>query len=396
MGGSTRGRTEGRNKIKICIASTWKSLCGISTYSNYQTSELQKLNPDLFILAEDRTDSGPDDTQQSTLPYSECWSRYRGFDRVLDVIKQQKPDIIHWSHEFGLFCLTKKTMLEYLDLLEKINKLNIKQTIVYHSVPHVLGNPFFSEYFERSSSFFDKIIVHTDEQMFKLIEYKVPQSKLVHINHGVLLCPLYDKQEARKKLGIPQNKKVVMSMGFFGGLKGVDELIGIHAELIKTDPNILFYFVGGLHYATAIYGRDYMKQCFKNILNKGLKDKFIITGFVHEDLLPWYYAASDLAVLNYKPSGYLSASGCSAKLVASKRLIVTTDGTHRNDEIRNGKECIKIHYADMEGLTRTIQNVINHPDENIINNAYSYAQENQWATAAKKHMEIWNEIGNRI
>jgi len=109
------------------------------------------------------------------------------------------------------------------------------------------------------------------------LNYKVPQSKLVHINHGVLLCPLYDKQEARKKLGIPQNKKVVMSMGFFGGLKGVDELIGIHAELIKTDPNILFYFVGGLHYATAIYGRDYMKQCFKNILNKGLKDKFIKT-----------------------------------------------------------------------------------------------------------------------
>jgi len=278
----------------------------------------------------------------------------------------------------------------YLNLIEKINKLNIKQTIVYHSVPHILGNPFFSEYFTKSSPFFDKIVVHTNEQMLKLIEYKVPQDKITHINHGVLLCPLYEKYEARQKLGIPQDKKVIMSMGFFGGLKGVDELIGIHSDILKVNPNTLFYFVGGLHYATANYGKDYMKQCFRNILSRGMKNKFIITGFVHEDLLPWYYAASDLAVLNYKPSGYLSASGCSAKLVASKRLILTTDGTHRNDEIKNGVECLKTGYAEPDKLRQLILNQIDNPDEKIINNAYEYAQENQWANIANKYTKMWN------
>ena len=178
-------------------------------------------------------------------------------------------------------------------------------------------------------------------------------------------------------------------MGFFGGLKGVEELVNIHSDILKTNPDVLFYFVGGLHYATAAYGRSYMKDCFRSIINKGLRNKFVITGFVPEEKLPWYYAASDLAVLNYKPSGYMSPSGCSAKLTASKRLIITTEGTHRNDELKNGVECIKINYTDMGGLRDAIMGQLDDPDEKIINNAYLYAQENQWKNVVDKHLNLW-------
>ena len=178
-----------------------------------------------------------------------------------------------------------------------------------------------------------------------------------------------------------------MSMGFFGGLKGVEDLINIHSDILKTDPNVLFYFVGGLHYATAAYGRSYMKDCFRSIINKGLRNKFTITGFVSEDMLPWYYAASDVSVLNYYPSGYMSPSGCSAKLTASKRLIITTDGTHRNDELENGKECIKVHYSDMDKMRQVITNSFEQDYSSIIKNAYDYAQENSWANVSQRYMD---------
>jgi len=289
--------------------------------------------------------------------------------------------------------LNQDTTRQYIELIKTINKLGIRQTIVYHSVPG-MPNAFFQHYFDESTPFFDKIVAHTNEQLFALSNiYKLPQDKLLHINHGTKLCPFYDKQEARTKLNIPdefdpsQNKKIVLSMGFFGGLKGVDELIDIHADLIQSNPDIIFVFAGGLHFATAQYGKEYMKRCFSSIISKGLKGKFIITGFIHENQLPFYYAASDLAVLNYKPSGYLSASGCSAKLVGSKRLIITTDATHRNDEIRNGIECLKAHYTDLDGLKNLIKNQLNNPNDTIINNAYTYAQENQWKNVADRYMK---------
>jgi glycosyltransferase involved in cell wall biosynthesis len=377
--------------VKIGIATTWRVQCGISTYGNYFASALEKINPDIFILAEDRAVGGPDNnTVYSTLPYIECWNRNTGFSKVLDVVKAKEPDVIHWSHEFGLFCLNQDTANQYIKLLEEINKLGIKQTIVYHSIPFN-PNIFFQHYFDSSNKYFDKIIVHTEEQRKKLLEFKVPEDKIKHINHGTKLCELYDKQLARQKLGMPKDKKIVMSMGFFGGLKGVDELIDIHEDIIHSDPNILFYFVGGLHFATAQYGKEYMKKCFRDIVNKGLKDKFIITGFVNEDMLPYYYAASDLAVLNYKPSGYLSASGCSAKLVGSKRLILTTAGTHRNDEIRDKIECLKTPWAEPDKLKDMILSQINKPNENIINSAYSYAQDNSWDNIAQKYVsEVWD------
>ena len=353
------------------------------------------INPDIYILAEDRSAGGPDEDQKSDLPYTECWNRYHGYDdparpSFLSIVEKEKPDIIHWSHEFGLFCLTQKTANEYLVLLEKINRLGIKQTIVYHSVPQI-PNRFFTEYFNQSSPLLDKIVVHTNEQLLSLKnDYKVPQSKLIHINHGVKLCPLYEQAEARRKLGIPLDKKVIMSMGFFGGLKGVEELIDVHSDIIKTNPDVLFYFVGGLHYATAAYGKQYMKECFRKILGKQLRNKFFITGFVPEETLPYYYAASNLAVLNYKPSGYLSPSGCSAKLTASKRLIITTDGTHRNDELENNKQCIKVPYNDMNKMRTEIINSLEEDNTPIIENAYKYALENQWAKISEEYInEVW-------
>src|SRR5438552_10773423 len=143
-------RRRRRKLVKIAIASSWREICGISTYNLYFTNELQKLNSDLFILAENRAAGGPDDGQISSLPNEQCWNRYLGFSPadnlrgVLEVIEEKKPDIVHWSHEFGLFCLTPKTTAEYINLLEKINQLGIKQTVTYHSVP-VNGNNFFRE-----------------------------------------------------------------------------------------------------------------------------------------------------------------------------------------------------------------------------------------------------------
>src|SRR5437588_3855976 len=150
---------------KIIVATTWKSICGICNYNSYYIDELKRLNPNLFVLAEDRSSSGHDNiTVYPDVQYKECWNRTTGFSRVLDVIKEQSPDVIHWSHEFGLFCLNQSTTIQYLALLEAINKLGIKQTIVYHSVPQI-SNAFFQHYFDKSSPFFDKIVAHTNEQM---------------------------------------------------------------------------------------------------------------------------------------------------------------------------------------------------------------------------------------
>src|SRR5437879_1546297 len=108
--------------MKIAIATSWREICGISTYNLYFTNELQKLNPDLFILAENRAAGGPDDGQVSTLPNEQCWNRYLGFSPadnlrgVLEVIKDKKPDIIHWSHELYLasyLLLLRELLLDY-------------------------------------------------------------------------------------------------------------------------------------------------------------------------------------------------------------------------------------------------------------------------------------------
>lgn len=367
--------------------STFLVRCGISTYANYYLSALKKAsNYDITVLAEERDVGGKDDSQPDIVPYVECWNRYIGFDRMLKEIKKLQPDEIHFNHEFGLQCLNPDMMLHFLDTLKQIKSMDVKTVFTYHSVP-IQSHNFFTYYFTNVSQFSDKSVFHTEEARQQAINLGLKGESSV-IKHGVLIPQLYDREKARKELNIPSDKRVIMSMGWFGGLKGVMELIDMMPEILKQMPSILFCYVGGLHPATADFGRGYMKDCFKRILELGLKDKFIITGFIEEADLPKYYAVSDLAVLNYQMSGYHSASGCSAKLVGAKVPIITTSGTHRNDELTDGVNCVKVPYGDKKAMIEAIFKVLKGKElrEEIIRNAYIYAEANRWDVVSKRYM----------
>lgn len=136
----------------------------------------------------------------------------------------------------------------------------------------------------------------------------------------------------------------------------------------------------------------------KKIMSLGLGPKdFMITGYIPEDDSLKYYSAADVYLLNYLSSGYISASGCSAKLIGTGRPIVTTGGTYRNEELTGGKNCIKVEVGNVGAmLSATIQILEDKSKyDSIVSEGMKYADENSWESTSRKHIEIYNEvIGN--
>ncbi len=375
--------------MKLAYISTWKVKCGISTYSCYYLTALKKKYPEIEVnvLAEDLWVGGEDnDPSYNIVPYIECWNRHTGFYGVIDALKKLKPTHFHVSHEFGLQCLNENVMFQYIELLKQIHSMGIKIVSTYHDVP-VNSHPYFKYYFEHTNPYVSNSIWHTETAKDMAVKLGLNGDVSV-INHGVLLCPLHDKVEMRKKYNIPQDYTVLMSMGWFGGLKGVMELIDMMPEILKRNPEVRFYYVGGLHPATAEFGKPYLSDCGMRVKELGLLDKFKVTGFISEERLPEYYAISDLAVLNYAFSGYHSASGCSAKLVAGKVPIITTSGTYRNDELTDGVNCIKVPFGDRNAMVEAIFRVLGNKEvkERLIRNGYDYAMKNSWEEISKRYM----------
>ena len=350
-----------------------------------------KAGHEVKVFAEQRQVSGKDDTQKVEVPYVECWNRNIGFSPMAVEVAEFKPDVLHIQHEFGLFCYTPPAANNFL---ETMNRIKTPKVITYHSVPMAaVPRQFFADYFKDSNPMFGRKIFHSEvARQVATDNYKVTNS--IHINHGVKLCSLLDQKESKNILNIDRDAIVLMSMGYFGGLKGVHELIELFHKFKKTHPNSKFLYVGGLHPPTAQYGKRYMLDCMKRIISLNLKDDFKITGYVPEQELPKYYSAANIFILNYINSGYISASGCSAKLVAAKRPIITTKGTFRNEELVDGETCIKVNVGDIEGMLSSVEKFLENKElyNSIVDGAFKYAGENSWENISKKHVKEYEEV----
>ena len=94
-----------------------------------------------------------------------------------------------------------------------------------------------------------------------------------------------DKKEARKRLGLPQEERIVLYAGRFFDWKGLEILP--HAAVLT--PDIQWYVVGG------------DKESFTELIRGQLPDTMHFAGSrPHEEMRLWYAAADALVVLGTK------------------------------------------------------------------------------------------------
>jgi glycosyltransferase involved in cell wall biosynthesis len=118
----------------------------------------------------------------------------------------------------------------------------------------------------------------------------------------------------RKRLGIPPNTKVALTVRRLVYKNGVDTLIECAAIAVKKNPNVVFLVVGK--------GPD-QNSVQTRIRQLGIEDNFKLAGFVSDADLPLYYNAADFFVLPSKsgeglPLVALEAMACGLPVVATK------------------------------------------------------------------------------
>ena len=100
-------------------------------------------------------------------------------------------------------------------------------------------------------------------------------------------------EEARMKLSIPLNARVLLFFGLVRDYKGLDVLIHTLPRIIKDIPDIRLLIAGK-------FGKDRAKY-EEMISNDNLRDYIeVYDQYVPDDQIATFYAASDLVVLPYK------------------------------------------------------------------------------------------------
>jgi len=163
----------------------------------------------------------------------------------------------------------------------------------------------------------DKIIVISNATKNYVLNLGAKPSKVKLIYNGVDLerfqVVLKVKEEMRRKLGIPQNAIVVLTVRRLVYKNGVDTLLESANIAIKKNPRIVFLVVGK--------GPD-MNSVQTQIKQLGIEPNFKLAGFVPDQELAAYYNTADLFVLPSKsgeglPLVALEAMACGLPVIAT-------------------------------------------------------------------------------
>ncbi|PVX24769.1 MAG: hypothetical protein CW691_06660 [Candidatus Bathyarchaeum sp.] len=155
------------------------------------------------------------------------------------------------------------------------------------------------------------------------------------------------KQESRKKLGLPQKRKIIFSVRRLVYKNGLGTLIESAALVARNNPDILFIVAGKGP------SRKLIEDSIKELR---IENNIKLTGFVPDELLPVYYNAADYFVLP-------SASGEGLPLVLFEAMscglpVIATRVGGTPEIINNMKNGVLVPPRNPEAMAKAISSLL--------------------------------------
>ena len=218
--------------------------------------------------------------------------------------------------------------------------------------------------------------------------YGIPGSKITQIPAGVdtgKFHPVSDKKKIRRKLGLPEEKFILLSIRRLDYRMGLENLI-LAVSKLPSECGDLLLLIGG-------QGRLMAK--LSGIVNSlGLEKEIKFLGLVEEEELPLYYQAADLFIL---PSESLESFGMVTLEALSSGLPVLGTPVGATPEIlRRLREDLLFDGTNADSIVELVNKYVTHPDQTrgLANECRDYVLENYSWEAFWDRLEgiLWRKM----
>jgi len=197
----------------------------------------------------------------------------------------------------------------------------------------------------------NRLIVHTAKSKEELMaEFPVKESKIAVIKHGMnnrVTISGLDAREARKRLQIGENEKVVLFFGNVDYYKGLDILLDSFSKLpdgFLSETRLLIAGNSKSPEYSAIIGDKINAQRIKNRVTASF-------GYIRDEDVEMYFMAADCIVLPYRniyQSGVIFMA-----YTFGLPIIVADIGNFRNDVVE-GKTGFLINMEEPGQVSKTL------------------------------------------
>ena len=243
----------------------------------------------------------------------------------------------------------------------------------------------------------DRLVAATPTERAQMVWlYGADASKIAVVPCGVdlgLFRPI-ETEKAKRMLGLPANRRIVLYVGRIEPLKGIDTLLRAMAlvapEIPRWQEELSVVIIGGAAGAGADQTSAELARLQELRAELGIQDLVTFQGAQSQDTLVYYYAAADMVVMpsHYESFGMvaLEAMACGTPVVASR-----VGGLAHN--VQDGRTGFLVPERDPVALADKIQRLL--LDESLRRRlgqqASLWAQRFSWPVIADQILELYQE-----
>lgn len=217
-----------------------------------------------------------------------------------------------------------------------------------------------------------------------VVALRSDEGKITVVGNGVDTSKFHpvDRAEARRRLDLPEDAKVIISVGGLVERKGFHRVIEVLPRLLRHYPNLHYLIVGG----ASVEG-DMSEQLREQVRSLGLTDRAHFLGSLAPEELKFPLSASDVFVLATRNEGwanvFLEAMACGLP-------VVTTDVGGNSEVVCRVEFGIVVPFGDPEALHDGLITALAKPwdRERIID----YARDNDWERRVDILVPAFQEI----
>ena len=366
--------------------------CGIATFTKDLTDALNiKFNPEIkskITAINDSTNFY--NYKKNVLFQIDQTNREDYFSIAQKINRNPNIALVHLQHEYGIYGGSAgHFVVDFLNSLEKP---------IITTLHTVIPRPNFSMK-ETLIDIVDKskaVIVMSDKAQKNLEKnYKVNNSKIYVIPHGVPQVPFVSPSFAKRKLGL-SGKIVLSTFGMLNPNKGIEYAISALPHVLKKFPNLIYLVIGATHpIVRKNAGEEYRNFLRRKVEELGLKEyvKFYNKYITLNEIID-YLQATDIYI---SPSldQYQTVSGTISYALGCGRPVISTASTYAKEVVtRSSGKLVK--FRDSESISGAILSLLGKGENltEISQTAYANTRHMTWANVAGSHFDLYKKYGH--
>jgi len=297
-----------------------------------------------------------------------------GLKKIIKIVEKSKPDILHLHHRTSSIEFFLKKIKNDIPMINTVHSSTGSLGLEIVDLIHYIH---YKKLAEKLQEYSDFIIAVSDYNKEKLIENGLDKNKVTTIRNGINIEDFkISKKEARKKLKIDENKKIVLFAGRHVREKGLNYLLKAFKKIKEAELIVL--------------GEGPLTEFYKNLYSyENIKFK----GRVSDEEVFLYFSAADIFVL---PSIYPEPQGIVLmEAMASKTALVATNTGGIPEVVKECNSGILIEPKSKEQIIKSLKKLLE--DDKLIKkfakNGYDNVKRKYtWKKIAKNTEKIYEKV----